>query len=104
MANPFDKYDVAVNPFDKYDSPEKPKLTQDRSFLGASAETGGRALLGAGARILEALDPNSLSEQDAATLFKDDPEAFKRVTEKSAAMALSRIANEQARRSQEIMQ
>ena len=104
MANPFDKYDAAVNPFDKYDIPEKPKVVQDRSFLGASAETGGRALLGAGARILEALDPNSLSEQDAATLFKDDPEAFKRVTEKSAAMALSRFANEQARRSQEIMQ
>jgi len=104
MANPFDKYDVAVNPFDKYDTPEKPKATQDRSFLGASAESGGRALLGAGARILEVLDPNSLSEQDAATLFKDDPEGFKRVTEKSAAMALSRFANEQARRSQEIMQ
>jgi hypothetical protein len=28
MANPFDKYDVAVNPFDKYDTPEKPKVTQ----------------------------------------------------------------------------
>ena len=104
MENPYDKYVEAVNPYDKYLTPKKPKVTQDRSYLGASAEMGGRALLGAGARILEAFDPNSISEQDAATLYKDDPEGFKRLTENSAAMALSRFANEQARRSQEIMQ
>ena len=104
MENPYDKYVEAVNPYDKYLTPKKPKVTQDRSYLGASAETGGRALLGAGARILEAFDPNSISEQDAATLYKDDPEGFKRLTENSAAMALSRFANEQARQSQEIMQ
>ena len=104
MANPFDKYDVAVNPFDKYDTPEKPKVVQDRTFLGASAEAGGRAVLGGLATLVDTLNPFTLSEQDAATLYKDDPEGFKKVTEKSASMVLSRFANEQARISQENMQ
>jgi len=104
MANPFDKYDVAVNPFDKYDTSEKPKVVQDRTFLGASAEAGGRAVLGGLATLVDTLNPFTLSEQDAATLYKDDPEGFKKVTEKSASMVLSRFANEQARISQENMQ
>lgn len=79
-------------------------VKQDRSFLGASAEAGGRALLAAGARLIDELNPFTLSESDAAVLFKDNPDKLKEITEKSASMALSRFANEQTRRAKEVMQ
>lgn len=75
----------------------------DRSYLGAAAESGGRTLLAAGARIVDELNPFTLSEQDAAVLYKNDPEGFKRVTEQSASMALSRYANEQTRLAKQAM-
>ena len=83
---------------------EKVRKTEPRSFIGASAESGGRAVLAAGARILDELNPFTLSESDAATLFKNDPEALKYFTGKSATMVLSRFANEQTARAAEVMQ
>lgn len=80
------------------------QVKQDRSFLGASLEAGGRSLLAAGARLIDTLNPFTLSEQDAATLFKDKPDQLKEITEKSASMALSRFANEQTKRAREVMQ
>lgn len=99
-GNPFDQFDTATssNPFDQFD--EKPAT---RGFLGASAESGARSLLSTGARVLDALNPFTTSDEEAATLFKDDPEGFKQFQERSAAGALSRFAREQAKRADEVM-
>jgi hypothetical protein len=81
----------------------KEKKEGSRSFLGASAEAGGRAVLAGGATILDTLNPFTLSEGDAAILAKDNPNLLKQLTEKSASMALSRFANEQTKRASEVM-
>ncbi len=84
-GNPFDQFDTATssNPFDQFD--EKP--AGNRSFLGASAESGGRSLLSTGARLADALNPFTTSDEEAATLFKNDPEGFKDFQARGAAGA-----------------
>ena len=77
---------------------------EPRGFLSAAAESGVRTLAAAGARLVDELNPFTLSEQDAAVLYKDDPKGFKRYTEESAAAALQRFAQEQTRRAGEVMQ
>jgi len=76
----------------------------ERSYLGASAVSGGRTLLAAGAKLLEEFNPFTTSEQDAAVLYKDNPEKLKEFTEKSASATLSRFAQEQTRRAREAME
>lgn len=76
----------------------------ERSYLGASAVSGGRTLLAAGAKLLEEFNPFTTSEQDAAVLYKDNPEKLKEFTEKSASAVLSRFAQEQTRRAREAME
>lgn len=83
-------------------TPAKPPET--RSFLGASAAAGGHALLAAGARLVDQLNPFTLSEEDLAYVYRNNPERLKEVQEKGAEMALSRFANEQTQRAREIMQ
>lgn len=83
-------------------TPAKPPET--RSFLGASAAAGGHALLAAGARLVDQLNPFTLSEEDLAYVYRNNPERFKEVQEKGAELALSRFANEQTQRAREIMQ
>ena len=107
MANYFDQFDSASssgNYFDQFDPGAKPKKQPQQGYLSAAAEAGGRSLLAAGARIIDELNPFTLSESDAATLFKDNPAKLKELTEKSASMALSRYANEQTARAREVMQ
>lgn len=77
---------------------------KNRSYLGAALESGVRALGAAGATVLDAINPFTTSEEDAAKLYKDDPEGFKRFQEKSAAAVLQRFAAEQTKRSREVMQ
>jgi hypothetical protein len=68
-AAPNKGVDITDNPLNV-----KEKKEGSRSFLGASAESGGRALLAAGARIIDELNPFTLSESDAATLTKNNPD------------------------------
>ncbi len=91
---------VAVPADDLPGAPTK----KNRSYLGAALESGVRTLGAAGATVLDAINPFTLSEEDAATLYKDDPEGFKRFQEESAAAVLQRFAAEQTKRSREVMQ
>lgn len=83
---------------------ERGRAANPQGYLSAAAEAGGRSLLAAGARIIDDLNPFTLSESDAATLFKNNPTKLNEIAEKSAAMALSRFANEQTARAREVMQ
>lgn len=76
----------------------------ERSYLGASAVSGGRTLLAAGAKLIEEFNPFTTSEQEAAVLYKDNPEKLQEFTEKSASAILSRFAQEQTRRAREAME
>lgn len=78
-------------------------VKQDRSYLGAAAEAGGRTLLAAGAQIAQDVF-GPMSEGELATLLKDNPAKFQELTEKSAAFALSRYAKEQTARAKQVMQ
>ena len=71
---------------------------QNRSYLGASAEMGVRSLGAAAARVVDALNPFTTSEEEAAVLYKNDPEGFQRFVEKSAGNVLDRFAREQTER------
>ena len=79
-------------------------VKQDRSYLGAALQSGARSLVAAGATIIDSLNPFTLSEEDAAVLYKNDPEGFKRFQEKSASAVLQRFAAEQTKRAREVMQ
>lgn len=76
---------------------------QNRSYLGASAEVGARSLGAAAARVVDALNPFTTSEEEAAVLYKNDPEGFQRFVEKSAGNVLDRFAREQTERSRAAM-
>ena len=78
-------------------------VKQDRSYIGAAAESGVRSLAAAGARLIDSLNPFTLSEEDAATLYKNNPDKLKEITEHSASMALSRYAQEQTARARQVM-
>lgn len=65
------------------------------SYLGGSAKAGGHDLLGAGAKLLDALNPFTLSESDAAVLYRNDPAKLEQMRDSSFAMGLSRFAREQ---------
>lgn len=62
------------------------------SFLGRSTSAGLYDLAGAGAKLLDAINPFTLSESDAAVLYKNDPAKLKQMQDESIAMGLSRFA------------
>lgn len=62
-----------------------------KTYLGASAKSGIESLIGTGAKLLDTLNPFTLSEQDAAVLFKDDPAKLAEMKNESPAMLLSRF-------------
>ena len=62
------------------------------SFLGGSTLAGLNDLAGAGAKLVDSLNPFTLSDQDAAVLYKDQPEKLAQMRAQSPAMALSRFA------------
>jgi hypothetical protein len=86
-------------PWDAADIP----TPKNRSYLGASAEVGVRSLGAAAARVVDALNPFTTSEEEAAVLYKNDPEGFQRFVEKSAGNVLDRFAREQTERSRAAM-
>lgn len=65
----------------------------DWSYIGKSLKAGAFDVAGAAAKILDTLNPFTLSKADAATLFKDDPAKLKEVQDSSASMILSRFAD-----------
>lgn len=62
------------------------------SFLGHSTLAGLNDLVGAGAKLADSLNPFTLSDQDAAVLYKDQPKKLDQMREQSPAMFLSRFA------------
>lgn len=62
------------------------------SFLGGSAKAGFNDLAGAGAKLLDSINPFTLSDSDAAVLYRNNPEKLEQMREQSPAMALSRFA------------
>jgi hypothetical protein len=62
-----------------------------RTYLGASVKSGLESLLGTTARVIDAVQPFTLSEQDAAVLFKDKPEELAAM-QAAPAMFLTRFA------------
>jgi len=65
------------------------------TYMGASGKAGGHDLLAAGAKLIDAAQPFTTSDQDLATLYKNDPEGLKRQREQGASMFLSRFARSQ---------
>ena len=74
----------------------KPDSATDnaKSYLAGSVKAGFNDLLGAGAKLIDAANPFTLSDEDAAVLYRNDPAKLKQMRDQSAAMALSRYARE----------
>lgn len=73
------------------------------SFLWGSAKAGVNDLAGAGAKLLDAVQPFTLSDQDAAVLFKNQPDKLRQMRDTSLAMGLSRFARGRTAASQQNM-
>ncbi|KDR25969.1 PLxRFG domain-containing protein [Caballeronia zhejiangensis] len=76
-----------LNPFS-----DRPQDAAENSYLSKSLKAGLYDTAGAAAKILDTLNPFTLSKADAAALFKDDPKKLKEVQDSSASMILSRFA------------
>lgn len=83
------KWGIADKPLDDPFGPAQDPSSAE--FIGASAKSGMWALAGAGARLLDAVNPFTLSEDDAAILFKDKPEEFQKFRDESAANFMGRF-------------
>lgn len=89
--------------YDEQKAAHESALEAAASYLGKSAKAGMYDLAGAGAKVLDAINPWTLSESDAAVLFKDDPAKLKQLQDDSAAMILSRFAKHMTKNSDESM-
>jgi hypothetical protein len=74
------------------------------SFLGGSAKAGFNDVLGVAAKLIDDSNPFTLSDSDAAVLFKNDPAKLQQMREQSPAMFLSRFARDRNEASQQNMQ
>ena len=74
------------------------------TYMGASGKAGGHDLVAAGAKLIDAVQPFTPSDQDLATLYKNDPEGLKRKREQSASGILPDIAKEQTQKANSIME
>jgi hypothetical protein len=63
-----------------------------------------RDLAAAGAKLLDAANPFTTSDEDLAVLYKNDPEGLKHQREQGATAILSRFARNQTKQADEIMQ
>lgn len=61
-------------------------------YLGRNTVAGVADLFGAGAKILDEIQPFTTSDRDLAVLYKNDPEGLKRAREENSATFLSRFA------------
>jgi hypothetical protein len=73
------------------------------SQLGHSALAGLHDIAGAGAKLLDALNPFTLSDSDAAVLYKNDPAKLQAMRDQSVTMGLSRFARGQTADSEQNM-
>lgn len=78
-------------------------LSAAASYLGKSFKSGMYDLAGVGAKVLDEINPWTLSPSDAAVLFKDDPAKLEQLQNDSAAMVLSRFAKRMSKSSEESM-
>lgn len=90
--------------FDAAAADKESALGAAASYLGKSFKSGMYDLAGAGAKVLDEINPWTLSPSDAAVLFKNDPEKLKQFQDDSAAMILSRFAKRMTKNSDESMQ
>jgi hypothetical protein len=74
------------------------------SYLGNSAVAGLYDLAGAGAKVLDTINPWTFSEADIATIYKDQPEKYQQYLDESAGMILNRFAKAMTKKSEETMQ
>ncbi len=74
-----------------------------KTYLGASVKSGTEALIGVGAKMLDTFNPFTLSEQDAAVLYKNEPEKLAKMQTEGSAMFLSRFTRAMQQASQNTM-
>ncbi|CAH0532153.1 hypothetical protein UAM5_00036 [Ralstonia phage UAM5] len=100
-----DRYELASpEQIGRFEAGQKESASDSaKSFLGKSLKAGMYDLAGAGAKLLDAVNPWTLSESDAATLFKNDPAKLKQMQDESATMILSRFARRMSQNSDEAM-
>jgi hypothetical protein len=80
------------------------KIENALSFLGGSTKAGFNDLLGAAAKLIDDINPFTLSDSDAAVLFKNDLAKLQQMREQSPSMFLSRFARSRAEASKQDMQ
>lgn len=88
--------------------PDAPPADDDRptgagSYLKQSGIAGLYDLAGSGAKILDAVNPWTFTEQEIATIYKDQPEKYQDYLENSAGMILNRFAKRMTKKSEEAM-
>jgi hypothetical protein len=74
------------------------------NFLGSSLKAGTLDLMGAGAKLIDAVQPFTLSEGDAAVLYKNDPKKLQDMQMNSPSMFLSRFAKAMTEGSNQTME
>lgn len=92
-----------VPEFDAAAANRESTLDAAASYLGKSLKSGMYDLAGAGAKVLDEINPWTLTPSDAAVLFKNDPAKLKQFQDDSAAMVLSRFANSMTKGSEQAM-
>jgi len=87
--------------FDPAKAEEESGFSAGASYLGRSLQSGMYDVIGAGARILDAMNPWTLSPSDAAVLYKDDPAKLKQMQDAGAALILDRFARSMTQNAEE---
>lgn len=73
------------------------------SYLKRSAISGLYDLAGAGAKVLDAVNPWTFTEADIATIYKDQPGKYQEYLDNSAGMILNRFAKAMTKKSEDSM-
>ena len=87
--------------FDADRAANESQFSAAASYLGKSFQSGVYDLMGAGAKVLDEVNPFTITPQQAATLFKDDPKELRRMQDESVVMVLSRFAKAMSKNSEE---
>lgn len=79
------------------------QVLHSANYFGGSLIAGAHDAVGAGAKLVSTVLPTT-SDQDLATLYKNDPEGLKRMRETSLATSLDRFARKQTARAEKTME
>ena len=79
-------------------------LERSASYLGRSALSGIVTLGAVGTKLIDAFNPFTTSDQEAAVLYKNDPASLKKFQEQSAAGLLSRWTRQQTDYANSVME